>query len=90
MKLIDRTADMMLKSAEIYIEELDCINSLPALANHLIDISAEIVKSIKDKANTEVEKLISRKKKPYTQNHYLLKTSRDFDLSNWWEKFCQL
>lgn len=71
MDLLDSTANLMMSTAIKFIEGLDSIRSLPSLANYLTEQCSEVVESIKDDTMRELEKLIRREQRAYTQDHYL-------------------
>ena len=74
MAFLNVTANLMAKAAAEFVDGLGSIHSLPFLSSYLIEKALEVIDGIKQSTRGELEKLIRREQKPYTQNHSLFET----------------
>ena len=71
MDLLDFTANLMEATATEFIEGMSLVRSLPFLANYLIEKSSDVVESIKEEMKKQIDMLLRREQRPFTQNDYL-------------------
>ena len=71
MDLLDFTANLMEATATEFIEGMSLVRSVPFLANYLIEKSSDVVESIKEEMKKQVDMLLRREQRPFTQNDYL-------------------